>query len=158
MPPPSYCNLPKPARCSIRTAQTNVLRAPGNYSDAGFRHLLGCVRRRAELHFASSQDEKLSRTCWAASERNYSIAGFRKLMGCIRHCDHLLSRAARVLRSAPCFQLLTHQNFRAAAPPNRREFAIARPAISSLSNDVFASGSSWVPTLNSADMRPENQW
>ena len=109
--PLTFCNLPKLPGCSLRTAQTNVLRAPGNYSDAGFRHLLGCVRRRAELHFASSQDEKLSRTCWAASERNYSIAGFRKLMGGIRLRDYWLSRAARVLRSAPCFQLRTRQNF-----------------------------------------------
>ena len=90
LPPLTFCNLPKLARCGIRTAQTNVLRAPGNYFDAGFQHLLGCVRRRAELHFASSQDEKLSRTCWTASERNYSIAGFRKLMGCIRIRDNLL--------------------------------------------------------------------
>jgi hypothetical protein len=91
LPPLTFCNLPKPARCGIRTTQTNVLRAPKNYADAGFRHLLGCVRRHAELYFASSQDEKLSRTCWAASERNYSIAGFRKLSGCIRYRDHLLS-------------------------------------------------------------------
>ena len=62
LPPLTLCNLPKLPGCSIRTAQTNVLRAPGNYFDAGFRQLMGCVRRRAELHVASSQDEKLSRT------------------------------------------------------------------------------------------------
>ena len=62
LPPLTFCNLPKLPGCGIRTAQTNVLRAPGNYFDAGFRQLMGCVRRRAELHFASSQDEKLSRT------------------------------------------------------------------------------------------------
>ena len=62
LPPLTFCNLLKLARCSIRTAQTNVLRAPGDYFDAGFRQLMGCVRRRAELHFTSSQDEKLSRT------------------------------------------------------------------------------------------------
>ena len=90
-PPLSYCDLPKLPGCSIRTAQLRELRAPGNYFDAGFRHLMGCVRRRAELHFASSQDEKISRTFWAASERNYSIAGFRKLVGCIRIRDHLIS-------------------------------------------------------------------
>jgi hypothetical protein len=84
LPPLSYCNLLKLARCGIRTAQTNVLRAPGNYFDAGFRQIMGCIRRRAELHVASSQDEKLSRNCWKASERSYSIAGFRKLTGCIR--------------------------------------------------------------------------
>ena len=91
LPPLTFCNLPKLPGCSIPTAQTNVLRAPENFFDAGFRHLLGCVRRRAEMDFASSQDEKLSRTCWTASERNYSIAGFRKLMGCIRRRDYLLS-------------------------------------------------------------------
>ena len=91
LPPLTFCNLPQPVRCGIRTAQLRVLRAPGNYVDAGFRQPMGCVRRRAEFYFASSQDEKLSRTCWAASERNYSIAGFRKLMGCIRIRDNLLS-------------------------------------------------------------------
>ena len=62
LPPPTFCNLPKLARCGIRTAQTNGLRALGNYFDAGFRQLMGCVRRRAKLHFASSQNEKFSRT------------------------------------------------------------------------------------------------
>ena len=62
LPPLTFCDLPRLARCGIRTAQLRGLRAPGNYVDAGFRHLLGCVRRHAELHFASSQDEKLSRT------------------------------------------------------------------------------------------------
>ena len=62
LPPLTFCNPPKLPGCDIRTAQTNVLRAPGNYFDAEFRQLMGCVRRRAELHFASSQDEKLSRT------------------------------------------------------------------------------------------------
>ena len=62
LPPLTFCNLPKLPGCDIRTAQTNVLRGPGNYFDAGFRQLMGCVRRRAELHVASSQDEKLSRT------------------------------------------------------------------------------------------------
>ena len=110
LPPLSYCDLPRLARCGIRTAQTNVLRAPGNYFDAGFRHLMGCVRRHAELNFASSQDEKLSRTCWAVRERNYSIARFRKLVGCIRDRDQLLSGDARVQRSAAGFQLRTHRN------------------------------------------------
>jgi hypothetical protein len=91
LPPLTFCNLPKLARCGIRTAQANVLRAPGNYFDAGFRQPMGCVRRHAEFYFASSQDEKLSCNCWTASERNYSIAGFRKLMGCIRHRHHFLS-------------------------------------------------------------------
>ena len=91
LPPLTFCNLPKLPGCSIRTAQTKVLRAPKNYVDAGFRQIMGCVRRRAELQFASSQDEKLSRNCWTASERNYSIAGFRKVVGCIRHRDHFLS-------------------------------------------------------------------
>ena len=91
LPPLTFCDLPKLPGCGIRTAQTNVLRAPGNYFDAGFRQLMGCVRCRAELHYANSQDQKLRRICWAASERNYSIAGFRKLVGCIRHRDQLLS-------------------------------------------------------------------
>ena len=91
LPPLTFCNLPKLPGCGIRTAQTNVMRAPGNYFDAGFRQLMGCVRRRAELHVASSQDPEFSRTCWIASERNCSIAGFRKLVGCIRYRDHLLS-------------------------------------------------------------------
>ena len=91
LPPLTFCNLPKLPGCGIRTAQTNVLRAPGHYFDAGFRQLMGCVRRRAELHFANSQDPEFSRTCWIASERNCSIVGFRKLLGCIRIRDHLLS-------------------------------------------------------------------
>ena len=62
LPPLTFCNLPKLPDCGIRTAQTNVMRAPGNYFDAGFRQLMGRVRRRAKLHFASSQNEKLSRT------------------------------------------------------------------------------------------------
>jgi hypothetical protein len=62
LPRPNYCNLPKPPGCGMRTAQTEELRAPGNYFDAGCRQIMGCVRRHAELHFASSQDEKLSRT------------------------------------------------------------------------------------------------
>ncbi len=114
-----------------------------NYFDAEFRHFLGCVRRHAELHFASSQDDKFSRTCWTAGERNYSMAGFRNLMGCIRNRDHLLSRAARVARTAPCFQLRTRRNFRAAAPQIRRKFSITRFAIRSQSNDVFSRGTSW---------------
>ena len=91
LPPLTFCNLPKLAGCGIRTAQNNLLRAPGDYFDAGFQQLMGCVRRRAELHFASSQDPEFSRTCWIASERNCSMAGFRKLVGCVRYRDHLLS-------------------------------------------------------------------
>ena len=49
LPPLTFCDLPKLARCGIRTAQTNLLRAPGNYFDAGFRQLMGCVRRRDHL-------------------------------------------------------------------------------------------------------------
>ena len=46
MPPLTFCNLPKLPGCGIRTAQTNVLRAPRNYFDAGFRQLMGCVRHQ----------------------------------------------------------------------------------------------------------------
>ena len=91
LPPLTFCNLPKLPDCGFRTAQPNVLRAPRNYFDAGFRQLMGWVRRRAELHVASSQDPEFSRTYWIASERNCSIAGFRKLVGCIRYREHLLS-------------------------------------------------------------------
>ena len=62
LPPLTFCNLKKLTGCNIRAAQLRGLRAPENYFDAGFRQLMGCVRRRAELHFASSQDENLSRT------------------------------------------------------------------------------------------------
>ena len=34
LPPLTFCNLPKLPGCGIRTAQTNVLRAPGNYFGA----------------------------------------------------------------------------------------------------------------------------
>jgi hypothetical protein len=50
LPPLTFCNLPKLPGCGIRTAQLRGLQAPGNYFDAGFRHLLGCVRRRPELN------------------------------------------------------------------------------------------------------------
>ena len=62
LPPLTFCNLTKLTGCNIRAAQLRGLRAPENYFDAGFRQIMGCVRRRAELHFANSQDEKLSRT------------------------------------------------------------------------------------------------
>ena len=42
LPPLTFCNLPKLPGCGIRTAQTNVLRAPGNYFDAEFRQLSSC--------------------------------------------------------------------------------------------------------------------
>ena len=108
LPPLTFCNLPKLPGCGIRTAQTNLLRAPGNYFDAEFRKLMGCVRRR----------------------------------------DHLLSRAAKIPRTAPRAQLRRRPNFRAAAPPKNREFATAHPAIRSLSNDVFARGTSWCQRVN----------
>ena len=46
MPRLTFCSLPKLPGCSIRAAQTNVLRAPRNYFDAGFRQLMGCVRHQ----------------------------------------------------------------------------------------------------------------
>ena len=47
----SICNLPKLPGCGIRTAQTNVLRAPGNYFDAEFRQLMGGVRQQSAASF-----------------------------------------------------------------------------------------------------------
>ena len=49
LPPLTFCNLPKLPSCDIRTAQTNLLRAPENYFDAGCRQLMSCVRRRDHL-------------------------------------------------------------------------------------------------------------
>ena len=46
LPPLTFCNLPKLPGCGIRTAQTNLLRAPRNYFDAEFRPLMGCVRHQ----------------------------------------------------------------------------------------------------------------
>jgi len=103
-----------------------------NCAIAGLRKIVSRVRRRASFEFANSQSAKFRRTWWTASAHNCSIAGFRPLSGCIRIRDQLLSSSARVLRIAPCANYRAHQNFCAAAPPNRREFAAARLAICSL--------------------------
>ena len=49
LPPLTFCNLPKLPSCGFRSAQINLLQAPENYFDAGFRQLMGCVRRRDHL-------------------------------------------------------------------------------------------------------------
>ena len=41
-----------------------------NYSIAGLRKLLSCVRHRASFEFASSHSEKISRAWWTARARN----------------------------------------------------------------------------------------
>jgi len=103
-----------------------------HWAIADLRKILSCVRRHASFEFANSQSAKISRTWWTASAHNCSIAGCRPLSGCIRIRDRLLSRVGRVLRIEPCVQLQARQICCAAAPPNRREFATARPAIRSL--------------------------
>jgi hypothetical protein len=49
LPQLTFSDLPKLPGCGMRTAQTNVLRAPRNYFDAEFRQLMGCIRRREHL-------------------------------------------------------------------------------------------------------------
>ena len=46
LPPLTFCNLPKLPSCGFRSAQINLLQAPENYFDAGFRQLMGCVRHQ----------------------------------------------------------------------------------------------------------------
>ena len=66
-------------RCGIRTAQLRELRAPGNYFDAGFRPLMGCVRRHAKLNFASSQDELLAALAGQRTNAPIQLPDFESL-------------------------------------------------------------------------------
>ena len=62
-----------------------------NYSIAGLRKLLSCVRRRASLNLRPATALKLAAFDGLQAPKTNAIAGFRPLLSCIRIRDRLLS-------------------------------------------------------------------